>query len=141
MPSIKITPEKRLRPPPKSRASASPIKRADRRVPLASAAISTRQDGNDIDRFCDQGAWECDDSFLNELLESPQGTERGAGMDGADTAGMACAQALSRSSASAPRTSPIGMRSGRRRREDRTRSDSEITPSLVRSATRFGALH
>ena len=50
-------------------------------------------------------------------------------------------QALSRSSASAPRTSPIGMRSGRRRSEERTRSDSEATPSLVRSATRFGALH
>ena len=47
-------------------------------------------------------------------------------------------QAFRRSSASAPRTSPIGMRSGRNRSEDRTSSDSEATPSLVRSATRFG---
>ena len=50
-------------------------------------------------------------------------------------------QALRRSSASAPRTSPIGMRSGRRRSDERTRSESETTPSLVRSATRFGAAH
>jgi hypothetical protein len=50
-------------------------------------------------------------------------------------------QALSRSSASLPRTSPIGMRSGRRRSDDFTRSESEATPSLVRSATRFGAAH
>ena len=49
-------------------------------------------------------------------------------------------QAFSRSSASAPRTSPIGMRSGRNRSEERTRSESEATPSLVRSATRFGRL-
>jgi len=48
-------------------------------------------------------------------------------------------QAFSRSSASAPRTSPIGMRSGRRRNDERTRSDNEATPSLVRMATRFGA--
>ena len=48
-------------------------------------------------------------------------------------------QAFRRSSASAPRTSPIGMRSGRRRSDERTRSESEATPSLVRSATRFGA--
>ena len=33
------------------------------------------------------------------------------------------------------------MRSGRRRSDERTKSDSEITPSFVRSATRFGALH
>ena len=50
-------------------------------------------------------------------------------------------QAFNRSSASAPRTSPIGMRSGRSRSDERTRSDSEATPSLVRSATRFGAAH
>nr|WP_298808567.1 helix-turn-helix transcriptional regulator [uncultured Gordonia sp.] len=50
-------------------------------------------------------------------------------------------QALRRSSASAPRTSPTGMRSGRRRSDERTRSESEATPSLVRSATRFGAAH
>ena len=50
-------------------------------------------------------------------------------------------QAFRRSSASAPRTSPIGMRSGRSRSEERTRSDSEAAPSLVRSATRFGAAH
>jgi hypothetical protein len=30
------------------------------------------------------------------------------------------------------------MRSGRRRSEERTRSESEATPSLVRIATRFG---
>ena len=33
------------------------------------------------------------------------------------------------------------MRSGRSRRAERTRSDSEAAPSLVRSATRFGAAH
>ena len=40
-------------------------------------------------------------------------------------------QAFKRSSASAPRTSPIGIRSGRRRSDERTRSESETTPSLV----------
>ena len=50
-------------------------------------------------------------------------------------------QAFKRSSASAPRTSPMGMRSGRRRSEERTRSESEATPSLVRRATRLGAVH
>ena len=50
-------------------------------------------------------------------------------------------QAFSRSSASRPRTSPIGMRSGRSRSEERTRSVSDATPSLVRIATRFGAAH
>jgi Patatin-like phospholipase len=50
-------------------------------------------------------------------------------------------QALRSSSASAPRTSPTGMRSGRNRSDERTRSDSAATPSLVCSATRFGALH
>jgi hypothetical protein len=55
--------------------------------------------------------------------------------------GCPVAHAFRRSSASAPRTSPIGMRSGRRRREERTRSESEAAPSLVRSATRLGAAH
>ena len=47
-------------------------------------------------------------------------------------------QAFRRSNASAPRTSPMGIRSGRRRRAERTRSDSDAAPSLVRSATRLG---
>ena len=50
-------------------------------------------------------------------------------------------QALSRSRASDPRTSPMGIRSGRRRRLERTRSESVATPSLVRMATRLGAEH
>jgi hypothetical protein len=33
------------------------------------------------------------------------------------------------------------MRSGRSRSEERTRSVSDATPSLVRIATRFGAMH
>src|SRR3546814_2129389 len=35
----------------------------------------------------------------------------------------------------------MGMRSGRRRKADRTRSDNVATPSLVRSATRLGEAH
>src|SRR3546814_15440379 len=35
----------------------------------------------------------------------------------------------------------MGIRSGRNRSEERTRSDIETMPSLVRIATRFGALH
>jgi len=42
----------------------------------------------------DQGARHCDDGFLDELLEPPQRTERGTRMNGADTAGMACAPSL-----------------------------------------------
>jgi hypothetical protein len=48
---------------------------------------------------------------------------------------------FSRLSASAPRTSPIGMRSGRNRSDEGTRSKSDAAPSLVRSATRFGTAH
>src|SRR5216684_1159052 len=49
--------------------------------------------------------------------------------------------AFSMSSASAPRTSPTMMRSGRSRRVDRTRSDRLTTPALVRRATQSGAVH
>jgi hypothetical protein len=55
--------------------------------------------------------------------------------------GWPAPQAFKRSSASGPRTSPIGMRSGRRRNAERTKSESEAAPSLVRKATRFGAAH
>jgi hypothetical protein len=99
---------------------------------LGKAAIGTAtgKDGNDVDGFRDQRSRDGHDRFLDELLKAAQRTEGGAGMDGADTAGMT----------RAPRTSPIGMRSGRKRSDERTRSDSDTTPSLVRAA-RFGALH
>ena len=45
------------------------------------------------------------------------------------------------SRASAPRTSPTMMRSGRSRSVERTRSARVTTPALVRSATQSGAAH
>ncbi len=53
----------------------------------------------------------------------PQRAQRRSGWIVPTPPGWPVPQALSRSSASAPRTSPIGMRSGRRRSDDRTRSD------------------
>ena len=50
-------------------------------------------------------------------------------------------QALSMSSASAPLTSPTMIRSGRRRRVERTRSAMETAPGRVLSATVSGAAH
>ena len=91
------------------------------------SAIRARRDG--------------DDGFLDELLEPPQRTERGAGVDRADAAGMAGApglQEIERFGAAhfADRDAVRAQTQG-----GADEIDSEITPSLVRSATRFGALH
>jgi len=89
----------------------------------------------------DQRAWHRNHGFLDELFEMPQGTKCGPRVDRPNPTWMTVPQAFRRSSASGPRTSPIGMRSGRRRKEERTRSESDTTPSFVRRATRFGAWH
>ena len=64
-------------------------------------------------------------------------------MNRADAAGMPGAPRPSESSsASAPRTSPTGIRSGRSRSDERTRvRQRRRPPSLVRSATKLGAAH
>ncbi|SED44705.1 hypothetical protein SAMN05519105_4016 [Rhodobacter sp. 24-YEA-8] len=102
---------------------------------------ATGKDGDEVDGLRDHGARNGDNGFLDELFEAAQRADAGTGMDGADAAGWPVPQALRRSSASAPRTSPIGMRSGRRCSDERTRSDRVATPSLVRIATRLGAAH
>ena len=52
------------------------------------------QHGDDIDGFGDQSAGDGNDGFLDELLKAAQCTDRRAGMDGADAAGMAGAPGL-----------------------------------------------
>ena len=106
------------------------------------AAAAAGEDGDELDGLGDQRARDGDDGLLDELLEPAERAEC------AEPAwmvpmppGWPVPQAFKRSSASAPRTSPIGMRSGRSRSDERTRSESDATPSLVRSATRFGAAH
>ena len=47
---------------------------------------TTGQDGNEVDRFRDQGAWNGDDGFLDELLEPAQGPDGRTRMDRADAA-------------------------------------------------------
>ena len=60
----------------------------------AAIGAATGKDGDDVDGFRDQGTRDGDDGFLDELLEPAQCSERGAGMDGADAARMACAPGL-----------------------------------------------
>ena len=60
-------------------------------------------------------------------------------MQRADSAGMAgspCLQEIERLGAA---DLPIGIRSGRSRSAERTRSESEAAPSMVRSATKARA--
>ena len=99
------------------------------------------QDGDDVDGLGDQGARNGDDGFLDELLEAAQRAERRAGMKGADAAGMAGAPGLQqverfRAAHLADRDA-IGTQAKRGAHEIGQRA----TPSLVRSATRFGAVH
>ena len=49
---------------------------------------------DDVDGLGDQGARNGDDGFLDELLEPAQRADAGAGVDGADAAGMAGAPGL-----------------------------------------------
>jgi len=104
-----------------------------------SAAPGKHRDN--ADGLGDQCARHGDDGFLGKLFETPQCAKRRSRMNGADAARVTGAQAFKRSRASGPRTSPIGMRSGRKRSDERTRSESDATLSLVRSATRLGAWH
>ena len=46
------------------------------------------KDGNKVDGLGDQGARDGDDSLLNELFKAAQRTDAGAGVDGADPAGV-----------------------------------------------------
>ena len=59
--------------------------------PLRAAA---GEDRDEIDGLGDQGARDRDDGFLDELLEPAQRADAGAGVDGADAAGMAGAPGL-----------------------------------------------
>ena len=52
------------------------------------------KDGDDVDGFGDQRTRDGDDGFLNELLEPAQRSNRGARMNGADTARMTRAPGL-----------------------------------------------
>src|SRR3546814_3213476 len=47
------------------------------------------EDGNKVDGLRDQRARDRYDSFLNELFETAQCADAGAGVDGADAAGVA----------------------------------------------------
>jgi hypothetical protein len=49
---------------------------------------------DNVDRFRDQGAWDGDDRFLDELLKPPQRAESGPGMDRPDAAGMSRSPSL-----------------------------------------------
>ena len=62
-------------------------------------------------------------------------------MDRGDAAGMAGVPGLQHVERFGPRTSPTMIRSGRRRRVERTRSARLTTPALVRKATQSGAAH
>src|SRR5579885_3033644 len=52
------------------------------------------QHGDEIDGFGDQRARDRDDGFLDELLETAERADGGAGVDRADAAGMAGAPGL-----------------------------------------------
>ena len=52
------------------------------------------QHGHQVDRLGDQRAGYGDDGFLNELFHPPQSANGAAGVDRADTAGMAGAPCL-----------------------------------------------
>lgn len=52
------------------------------------------QDGDHVDRLCNQRAGHGDDDLLDQLLHAVQGTYGGARMQRADAAGMACAPCL-----------------------------------------------
>ena len=67
---------------------------------------------------------------LNELFHAAQCADRAAGVDGADLARMAGAPGLEQFERFGAAHFANGMRSGRRRSEERTRSESEATPSL-----------
>src|ERR1700752_1618139 len=57
---------------------------------LGKAAIgaATGKDGDDVDGLRNQGTRDGDDGFLDQLLEPPQCSERGARLDGADATWM-----------------------------------------------------
>src|SRR6516165_7720183 len=57
---------------------------------LGQAAIGAApgKDGDDVDGLRNQGTRDGDDGFLDQLLEPPQCSERGARMDGADATRM-----------------------------------------------------
>src|SRR5207245_512162 len=54
----------------------------------ATFATAASKHRDDVDGLSDERAWYGDHGLLHELLEAPQGTECGAGMDRADTARM-----------------------------------------------------
>ena len=58
---------------------------------LGQAAIGAApgKDGDDIDGLRNQGTRDGDDGFLDELLQSAQRADRGAGVQRADATGMA----------------------------------------------------
>ena len=60
----------------------------------AAVGTATGKNGNNVDGLRDQGAGDRDDGFLDQLLESTQRSERGARVDGTDTAGMTRAPGL-----------------------------------------------
>ncbi len=104
---------------------------------LAAAAAH----GDDLDRLGDQRARHGDDGLLDELLEPAQRAERRVAVNGADAAWMSRAPGLEEVERFGTAKSPIGMRSGRGRSDERTRSgrlasDRSATKRLSSSFSR-----
>ena len=88
---------------------------AQTRRELAAAAAH----GDDLDRLGDQRARHGDDGLLDELLEPAQRAERRVAVNGADAAWMSRAPGLEEVERFGTAKSPIGMRSGRGRSDER----------------------
>ncbi len=58
-------------------------------IDQAPLCATASEHGDDVDGFGNHRARHCDDGFLDELLKPPKRAQRGAGMDGANAAGMA----------------------------------------------------